>query len=156
MTLAGLTAAAVVGLARLFRTPAAFAAPVALAGLGAHATGWASRRARLRASVGALLARAAGTLAATWTVLGRTTVMGLPTLATWRVAHHQLAVAAGAIRTSTVPVAPLAGFELAAAAGVVGAAMLADWAPPTVLAGHAQAPMAQTGGRPRPGGRAAC
>jgi transglutaminase-like putative cysteine protease len=127
LALAGVTAAAVIGLGRLF-TDGSFAGPVLLAAAGAHGLGWAGRRWRLGLGGAALLSVAGLVLYVAWVVEPSTTAFGLPDAATWHAAVADLHAGWVHFGQAIAPVKPEPGYVLAAALATWCAGFVADWA----------------------------
>ncbi|MHB8663258.1 MAG: transglutaminase TgpA family protein [Acidimicrobiales bacterium] len=125
---AGLTLAAVLGLARLFTDPARFVVPVVLIAAVVHMLCWACRRYGIGLALSALLAVVATTLCASWAIFGSTTVYGIPGRDTAHAARLALSTASQVYRSVAPPAPVVPGFTLAAAVGAATAAFLADWA----------------------------
>lgn len=125
--LAVLTLAASAGLFRVF-SGHRWVGPVLTTVLVVHLACWALRH-RGYGSAGSALAVAAATvLMAVWTVLGRYTWYGLPTVSTWDRAVSALGDLGNQFASMVAPVAPTTAFELLALGGAAMAAALGDWA----------------------------
>jgi transglutaminase-like putative cysteine protease len=127
-TLVALTLAAAVDLARLFRTPLSFLAPVVLTAVAVHVVCAACRRAGLGLSVAAIASLLAGGLMLAWTVLPGSTTVGIPTGETVRAAGRALSNAMDLFRSASPPSPVAPGFVLSCAVACAVAAFLADWA----------------------------
>jgi len=128
ISLAVLTLAAAVSLARLFHHPWGFLGPVGLTIVAVHVVAWACRRRGVPLAVAALASAWAAALVLSWTVLAHATFFGLPTRGTLAAAGRAMSAAMDQFRNvaSPAPVSP--GFVLAGGVGGAAAAFLADWA----------------------------
>ena len=125
---AGLTLAAVFGLARLFTQPARFFAPVAAVTLTVHAVCWACRRRGLGLPVAAAAVAVVTALLTSWLLFLHTTTFGIPDAGTAHAASDALSAASALYRSVAAPAPVAPGFTLAASIGAALAAFLADWA----------------------------
>ncbi len=125
--LAAVTAAAVLGLGRLFVNGSFLLPVLTVAGTAHVLAGWCRRRG-LSASTTFLVA--AGGLAAvlSWLLLPATTAYGVPTTATLAEAGAQLSAALATFREVVAPAPVEPGFVLASAIGVWVIAFVADTA----------------------------
>ncbi|MHB8465773.1 MAG: hypothetical protein ACYDD7_13195, partial [Acidimicrobiales bacterium] len=130
---AGLTLAAVLGLARLFTDPARFVVPVVLIAAVVHMLCWACRRYGIGLALSALLAVVATTLCASWAIFGSTTVYGIPGRDTAHAARLALSTASQVYRSVAPPAPVVPGFTLAAAVG----ATVRRWRVPASPSAHA-------------------
>ena len=126
LALVAVTAAAALGLARLF-ADWSFAPPVLLAVLGGHAVAWACRRFGLGLAASAAVSAAGLALAVAWLVEIHTTTLLLPGPATWQAVADDLRVAWERFGDVKAPTPPLRGFVLAAVAGAWLAATTSDF-----------------------------
>lgn len=126
LALVAVTAAAALGLARLF-ADGSFAAPVLAAVVGGHAVAWLCRRFSLGLLASAMLSAAGLVLAVAWLVEPHTTTLLLPGSGTWRAIADDLRVAWDRFGDVKAPTPPLRGFVLAAVAGGWLAATTSDF-----------------------------
>ncbi|MGH9224229.1 MAG: transglutaminaseTgpA domain-containing protein, partial [Acidimicrobiales bacterium] len=126
IALVWVTAAAALGLARLF-ADGSFAGPVLGAVIGGHAVAWGCRRLGLDLFKSALLSLAGLALAIAWFVEPHTTTLLIPRGATWRAAVDDLRVAWERFGDVKAPTPPLRGFVLAAVAGTWLTATTSDF-----------------------------
>ncbi|HUE58959.1 MAG TPA: DUF3488 and transglutaminase-like domain-containing protein, partial [Acidimicrobiales bacterium] len=124
--LAFLTLASAWGLFRVFAGHR-WIGPVLGTALAVHAVCWAARRGRLPGAVAAPLELAVVAVVGIWTVIGSTTVYGVPTSASFNTAYHSLQTAYRDIPSVVAPVQPTKGFVLAAALGAGLVAFAGDW-----------------------------
>ncbi|MDQ2725451.1 MAG: DUF3488 and transglutaminase-like domain-containing protein [Actinomycetota bacterium] len=121
------TLSATAGYARIF-TDSRWVVPVLSVAIAVHVVSWGARRLQLASWGGPLIAVVAAVMIGVWTVVGSTTVHGLPLGDTWRTIHAALDDAQRVTPTVVAPVPDLVGFRLLAAWGVGLVALLADWA----------------------------
>ncbi|MGH9183080.1 MAG: transglutaminaseTgpA domain-containing protein [Acidimicrobiales bacterium] len=127
VTLTLLTAASVLGLARLF-TDGSSLLPLLLVTVAAHVTAGTCRRLRLSAMPTLVAATLGLTLLGSWLILPHTTVVGLPTPGTIAESVRGLSSAWTALDDLVAPVPARPGLLLAFALGVWMVAFLADTA----------------------------
>jgi transglutaminase-like putative cysteine protease len=125
VSLAGLTAAGVVGLARLF-SDISFLLPVLAFALAGHALAAACRRRGIPAGITAALAVAGLIAGVSIFLLPETTLAGIPTGATLDQAGRELGEALAAFREVVAPAPVQPGFVLAAAVAAWVVAFVAD------------------------------
>lgn len=125
-TLAFLTLASAWGLFRVFAGDR-WIGPVVVTALAVHAVCWAARRGRVPAPVAAPLELAVVSLVGIWTVIGSTTVYGVPASRSFNTAYHSLQTAYRDIPSVVAPVPPTKGFVLVAALGAGLVAFAGDW-----------------------------
>lgn len=121
------TVSAAAGFSRVF-SDARWVFPVISVALVVHAVSWGSRRLHLTRWWGPLIGVTVTVAVSIWTVVGGTTVAGLPLGNTWHTIHAALDNAARVTPTVVAPVPDLVGFRLLAAWGVGVVAVLGDWA----------------------------
>jgi transglutaminase-like putative cysteine protease len=126
LALVAVTVAAAAGLGRLF-ADGAFAGPVLLAAVAAHALAWACRRTGLGLLASAGVSAAGLVLAVTWLVEPHTTTLLLPGSATWQAVVDDLREAWARFGDVKAPTPALRGFVLAAVIGVWTAASTSDF-----------------------------
>jgi transglutaminase-like putative cysteine protease len=126
VSLACVTAAAALGLARLF-ADGSFVGPVLAAVVGGHAVAWACRRRGLGLLPSALASLAGLVLAVIWLVEPHTTFLLIPRGATWRAIHTDLRTAWRQFGLVKAPTPGLRGFVRASVAAVWTAATVADF-----------------------------
>lgn len=127
LLLALLTLAAGAGYDRVFADHR-WILPVVAVGLAVHLVSWGARRRHLATGWGMLVGLAATLVISIWTVVGATTVVGLPLGETWTTVHLSLDNARRVLPTVNAPVPDLVGFRLVAAWGIGIVALLGDWA----------------------------
>ena len=125
--LTAMTAAAVIGLARLFST-GAYLGPVLLAAVLSHGVATLARRRGWGLGVAAALSALGVVLYVAWVIEPSTTIAGLPTARTWHLANADLSRAWRHFGEAVAPVAPERGYVLAAGIAVWGGAFVSDWA----------------------------
>ncbi|MDQ6839337.1 MAG: DUF3488 and transglutaminase-like domain-containing protein, partial [Actinomycetota bacterium] len=96
--------------------------------LAVHAVSWGMRRLRLARWWTPVIGIVTVGLVSAWTVVGATTVHGLPLGDTWRTVHVALTNAQRVFPTIVAPAPDLVGFQLLAAWGVGIVAVVSDWA----------------------------
>jgi transglutaminase-like putative cysteine protease len=127
LTLAALTVAAVLGLARLFEAASFFAGVLAFALLG-HGLAWLCRRRRLGPGTTTTVGVAGLVLGVSWLLLPGTTAWLLPTAATLDTAGERLADAWDVFSSVQAPAPVHPGLVLAAAVATYLIAWVADTA----------------------------
>ena len=125
VSLCALTCAAGFGLIRLF-DDGAFLPQVVASAVAAHVLASVCRRQRFHVALTLAIGVVGLVLVLPWLLLAHTTVVGLPTGETVRVAREQLHDAWQLFGHVRAPAPTSPGFVLAAAAGVWGLAFLAD------------------------------
>jgi transglutaminase-like putative cysteine protease len=93
-----------------------------------HGLCWLLRRGGIGATASAVISAIGIVLITCWTVLGRSTIDGIPTPTTWHQAQSALQTVGDQISTLAAPVPVTHGFQLLAVAGAGVAAALADFA----------------------------
>jgi len=126
LALVAVTAAAALGLARLF-ADGSFVPPVLIAVFAAHGVAWACRRFGLGLAASAAVSAAGLALAVAWLIEPHTTTALLPGPATWQAVAADLRVAWDRFGDVKAPTPPLRGFVLAAVAGGWVAATTSDF-----------------------------
>jgi transglutaminase-like putative cysteine protease len=126
VALAGVTAAAALGLGRLF-VGASWIGPVLAAVVGGHAVAWACRRLGLGLVASAAISAAGLLLALAWLVEPHTTTLLIPRGATWRAIVDDLSTAWRRFGDVKAPTVPLRGFVLASVAGAWATATTSDF-----------------------------
>ncbi|MFP5316975.1 MAG: DUF3488 and DUF4129 domain-containing transglutaminase family protein [Acidimicrobiia bacterium] len=126
VALVAVTAAAALGLARLF-ADGSFILPVLTAVLAAHALAWACRRSGLGLLASAAVSAVGLVLAVAWLVEPHTTTLLLPGPATWSAIADDLRIAWERFGDVKAPTPPLRGFVLAAVVGAWVAATTSDF-----------------------------
>jgi transglutaminase-like putative cysteine protease len=121
------TFSAAAGFARVF-ADGRWVLPVVSTAVSVHAVSWGARRLHVARRWGLLAGGITVVAVGIWTVVGGTTVHGLPLGDTWRAIHAALDNARRVAPTVVAPVPDLTGFRLLAAWGVGIVALLADWA----------------------------
>ncbi|MBW3669343.1 MAG: DUF3488 and transglutaminase-like domain-containing protein [Actinobacteria bacterium] len=122
-----LTAAAAVGMGRLF-DDGAFFLPFTAAAFSAHWLAWACRRLDLSLPTALPLSMLGMFLVAAWVLFPHTTAYGIPWSGTWTAASEAATEALRSFATVVAPAPPAKGFLLAGIVGIGVAAVLADWA----------------------------
>jgi transglutaminase-like putative cysteine protease len=128
LALVGMTLAAVVDLARLFRAMVPYFVPVALCALSVHLVCWVCRRKGQSLALAAVASVIAAWVVLSLTVLPAYLTYGVPTRHALHAAGQALAAAMHQFRTVTPPAPHAAGFVLAGGFGCAIVAFLADWA----------------------------
>ncbi|HEX6597191.1 MAG TPA: DUF3488 and transglutaminase-like domain-containing protein [Acidimicrobiales bacterium] len=126
LALVAVTAAAALGLARLF-ADGSFAGPVLAAVFGGHAVAWMCRRFGLGLLASAGISAAGLVLAVAWLVEPHTTTLLVPGSGTWRAVVDDLRTAWERFGDVKAPTPALRGFVLAAVAGAWAAATTSDF-----------------------------
>ena len=124
--LALLTLASAWGLFRVFAGNR-WIGPVVVTALVVQVVSWGVRRVRLPAPVAAPAGLITIALVGIWTVVGSSTVYGVPTSRSLTTAFHALQAAYRDIPSVVAPVQPTKGFVLAAALGAGLVAFAGDW-----------------------------
>jgi len=106
----------------------AFAGDLAVFTLAAHLLALVTRRTRIPATAGALVAVVGAALVAAWLLFPETAGLGLPTAATWHSAVAALREAGQEFGLVAPPAEPTIGFQLASGLALWAAAWFADWA----------------------------
>ena len=127
LALTALTAAAAVGMGRLFAGHA-YLVPFLAAAVVTHGVMWAGRRLGVPLSATVLAALGALALTVTWIVLPDTATSGLPGGATLDAARVALSESWRQFAEVVAPAPVTDGFLIAGMAGVAVTAVLADWA----------------------------
>ena len=125
--LALVTLSAAAGFARVF-SDGRWVLPVLSVALSVHAVSWGARRLNLARGWGPVLGVLVIVVVGAWTVVGGTTVVGVPLSHSWHTIHAALDNAVRVMPTVVAPVPDLVGFRLLATWGVGLVALLADWA----------------------------
>ncbi len=121
------TLSAAAGFARVF-ADSRWLLPVVGVALAVHAVSWGARRLPVARWWIPLIGVVVTLVVGIWTVVGATTVHGLPLGDTWAAIHAALDNAKRVTPTVVAPVPDLVGFRLLAAWGVGIVALLGDWA----------------------------
>ncbi len=125
--LAIMTLTAAAGFERVF-VDRQWILPVAAVILAVHGGSWVTRRLALPTWSAPVVGVVLTVVVAAWTVVGATTVAGLPLAGTWDTIAADLGNAWRVLPTVTAPVSDLAGFRLMAAWGGGLIAILGEWA----------------------------
>ena len=125
--LAVVTLSAAAGFARVF-ADGRWVLPVLSVALSVHAVSWGARRLNLARGWAPVLGVLVIVVVGAWTVVGGTTVVGVPLGHSWHAIHAALDNAVRVMPTVVAPVPDLVGFRLLATWGVGLVALLADWA----------------------------
>ena len=123
--LAAVTAAAVVGMVRLF-SDASFLAPILALALASHAVALGARRLRLNLLWATVVSWVALVLVAGWVIEPHTLTLGLPLADTWHTVRLDLADAWARFAEVRAPTPAIRGFLLACGAAVWVVAFAAD------------------------------
>ncbi|MDQ6782441.1 MAG: DUF3488 and transglutaminase-like domain-containing protein [Actinomycetota bacterium] len=121
------TLAASAGFFRIFADDG-WVLPVLGVAVAVHGASWGARRLAVPRWWSPIIAVVITLLVSVWTVVGATTVVGLPLGGTWSAVRAALDNAQRVMPTVVAPVPDLVGFRLLATWGVGIVALLADWA----------------------------